>query len=81
MSVRAKFICQAKDGSPGTSEEGTVTLRAVTQSDSDEEDFFRYTPWGEIKLGILNASAFAQFEVGKQYYVDFSPIQGMERPQ
>lgn len=31
------------------------------------------TPYGEITLGVMNPAALAQFEQGKEYYVDFIP--------
>lgn len=80
VTIRAKFVCELKAHGPENQEEGSVTLRAVTQTDSEAEDYFRYTPWGEIKMGLLNASAFARFEVGRHYYVEFSPVQPVPPP-
>lgn len=34
--------------------------------------FWRATPSGEVKLGTVNPEAWAQFELGKEYYLDFS---------
>ncbi len=35
--------------------------------------FWEATPNGKIEMQINNPSAIAQFEVGREYYVDFSP--------
>lgn len=35
--------------------------------------FWEATPSGKIEMQINNLSAAQQFEVGKEYYVDFSP--------
>lgn len=35
--------------------------------------FWEATPNGKIEMQINNLSAAEQFEVGKEYYVDFSP--------
>jgi hypothetical protein len=70
--VRAKVNCTAKSG-------GSVTFTTVYETDdqkgADPENvrFTNATPWGEIKLGIDNPAALDQFEVGRQYYVDFTP--------
>lgn len=72
MSVRAKVNCTKKQGNE-------VCFTTVYETDetksADPEDvrFTKATPWGEIMLGIDNPAAMDQFEVGKQYYVDFTP--------
>jgi hypothetical protein len=72
MAVRAKVNCTAKSG-------GSVTFTTVNELDSDKAAdpenvrFTKATPWGEIKLGIDNPAALEQFQVGRQYYVDFTP--------
>jgi len=37
--------------------------------------FWEATPSGEIKLGTVNAGAAAQFELGGEYYIDFTPAE------
>lgn len=67
--VRAKVTCEGiKDNA--------VTFRTVYEPDAakDTENarFTKATPWGEIRLGIDNPSAIGYFEVGVNYYVDFT---------
>jgi hypothetical protein len=50
-----------------------VELHAVYNGSDENKQYFRYTPNGNITLGILNPSAAALFEPGKEYYVDFTP--------
>lgn len=71
MSVRAKFIVETKD----SGEFGNVTLRAVYSTDPNHENkqFWDSTPAGEIHMHITNEKAFKQFELGKEYYIDFTP--------
>lgn len=79
-STRAKFrvmgITNAVQQAGG---EVVVSVRLVpvfgSKDDATGENarFYRYTPSGEIKLDILNPAAAAVFEVGKSYYVDFTP--------
>ena len=52
-----------------------VNLRPVTGGSPENEQFYKYTPCGEIKLGTINAEAAANFAPGKQFYVDFTPAE------
>jgi hypothetical protein len=36
--------------------------------------FWNATPSGSIELGTVNKAAWEQFEIGKEYYIDFSPV-------
>ena len=69
-TVRAKFkveeVTQTTNGH-------SVRLTPVTGGSPENEQFFKWTPWGEVKIGTINAEAAAQFEPGKQFYVDFTP--------
>lgn len=72
MAVRAKVRCNVKHGN-------TVYFYTVYETDemknADPENirFAEATPWGDIWLDINNPAALEQFEVGKEYYVDFTP--------
>ena len=52
-----------------------VKLVPVTGGSPENESFFKWTPWGEIKIGTINAEAAANFAPGKQFYVDFTPAE------
>ncbi|WP_236293118.1 hypothetical protein [Paenibacillus allorhizoplanae] len=39
----------------------------------ENKDFWKYTPAGQIQMSVDNEKAQEQFEVGKEYYVDFTP--------
>jgi len=77
MSVRAKFRCETVETSPNIQPPDdalkVVKLRAVYSGSEENEKFFHLTPSGEISLATVNAAAAAQFEAGKEYYVDFTP--------
>ncbi|PZV19180.1 MAG: hypothetical protein DCF22_00500 [Leptolyngbya sp.] len=72
MSIRAKFQCESKEHDTIDPSHGNVTLRAVYAGSEENEKFFNLTPAASISLATLNPEAFAQFEPGKQYYVDFT---------
>ena len=73
--VRAKFICEKveKSGEGTEHEQDDVSLRAVYEGSEENKEFFKYTPAGSIVLGTVNPAAAAQFTVGAEYYVDFTP--------
>lgn len=69
-TVRAKFRCYHKE----QSETGhVVKLRPVTSGSQENERFYKYTPGGDLSLSTINADAAAGFEVGKEYFLDFTP--------
>jgi hypothetical protein len=68
MSVRCKFVCSFKEGQ-------SVHFSPVYSGSEENEKFFQATPGGQIAFYTVNESALAQFEQGKEYYVDFTPAE------
>ena len=73
MSVRAKFKCVGVD--PSTDDSKSIQLEAVMDDSDENKQFFRWTPSGRITIGCVNEAANKQFVVGKDYYVDFTPVE------
>lgn len=76
MGVRAKFYCASKteQSSPGsTQKQESVILQPVINGSEENKQFYQYTPSGKLELSIMNPTAASQFQVGKEYYVDFTP--------
>jgi hypothetical protein len=77
MPVRAKFRCTEKADratSYGATSQPTsahVTLTPV--SGPENKPWSQYTPCGQIQMQIDNPTAFNEFQVGKDYFVDFTP--------
>lgn len=88
-TVRAKFYCQSITTSLGTtrnSETGQyepAMQKSIEMSpvygngDPNHENtkFWEASPSGSLKLGVINQAAAEQFEVGKEYYLDFTPAE------
>ncbi len=71
MPVRAKFVVHTKvDNGEG---EASIKLYPVSSGSQENKDFYKWTPGGVIELGTINAKAAAEFEEGKEFYVDFTP--------
>lgn len=91
MATRAKFKLDSYETSlhnkPVRQEDGSTTyeLQEVRTlvlhpvfSDvpgSENKKFWDATPTGEIRLGVVNQAAWRNFDIGKEYYVDFSPAE------
>jgi hypothetical protein len=82
MSVRAKFTvnrierCQQMtyiDGKCLSMEVQTIKMSPVSSGSEENKQFFALTPTGILELGTVNADAAKQFELGKSYYIDFTP--------
>jgi len=74
--VRAKFKVESKQDNviDETKEGKKITLRPVYDSNPESENgkFFKLTPGGVVELTTVNEDAAAFFEVGGEYFLDFS---------
>lgn len=88
MPVRAKFRClevterfTRHEGDTALSQRSVrlapVLYRKGSHDLCDENrSFWEATPSGEITMTITNTEAALQFEVGADYYVDFTKADG-----
>lgn len=68
--LRAKFKCNAVTIREGQEE---VVLNAVYGADgTDNGQWSKWTPSGELKMTITNESAFGVLKVGEEYFLDFT---------
>lgn len=76
MSVRAKFKVQSitrQAGWNGNKEVHTVKLSPVTGGSDENQKFYAATPGGQIELSVVTAEVGRQFDIGAEFYVDFTP--------
>ncbi|KKK82830.1 hypothetical protein LCGC14_2799490, partial [marine sediment metagenome] len=66
--------CDAKDEIEGEEGGQEVRFSAYADADGEYEEFFRATPYGDAKLGILNGAAADFFEKGATYRVTFEKV-------
>lgn len=76
--VVAKVTCTSLGtASPTAPADNVVTFTTVYEPDASKDPqnarFTKATPNGTIQMAIDNPAAIAQFEVGKNYFVVFSP--------
>jgi hypothetical protein len=76
--VRAKFVVQSitrqNHWDRAKGEIHTIKLQPVTGGSDENKEFYAATPSGGIELGTVNGDAGKQFELGGEYYVDFTPV-------
>jgi len=80
MTVRAKFKVTKIEATKSDSGPNAVELRSVHlapvygNGDPEHENskFWKYTPTGSVVLGTINPAAWEQFELGGEYYLDFT---------
>jgi len=73
MTVRAKMQLTSETKSAW----GGKTLRFSAMYDPsipEDQRFMKATPTGHIDMQVDNEAALTQFELGKYYYIDFSPV-------
>lgn len=70
MVLKAKFKC---DEVCSRGEGMTVELSPVTGGSEENEKFFKYTPFGILKMGLLNNSF--RFDPDAEYYVEITRCQ------
>lgn len=72
--MRAKFHTESVTNYAGGNT--SVVLSPVSKGASDENtQFWQYTPSGKLEMFITNPSATQFFEPGKDYYLDFTPVE------
>ena len=70
MPVRAKFKVDRTSQTVNGTE---IELSPVASGSQENEQFFKWTPYGSVKMGIVSAGAAEQFKPGAEFYVDFTP--------
>lgn len=79
--TRAKFVVTDVDRDEADGSARFIKLEAVTAYDYDDPSeenvkFFDATPYGELSMGVVNKPAAEPFEVGREFYLDFIPVEG-----
>lgn len=78
MSVRGKFTLTAiTSTSWSPTAPVTKTLKFSTTYDPtipEDVRFSKATPTGHLEMVVDNPAALEQFELGRAYYLDFTPV-------
>ena len=77
-TVRAKFYCNTKAQMSSSPEPfiDNYKFSAVTSGSDENKKFWKWTPSGMIELSSIRDDIF---EVGKEYYLDFTPVPEPEK--
>ena len=71
--VRAKFKVESVKQGGDTYEVRMAPVYGNDDPEHENTQFFKYTPAGSIALFVVRPETAGRFEVGKEYYVDFTP--------
>lgn len=74
-TVRAKMFVTSKTTYQGSTGTGVKLQPVYGDASPENKAFFEATPSGEITMHIKNQVAADAFELGKAYYVDFTPAE------
>lgn len=75
MAVRAKFRVSSITQFDQSSSR-TIKLSAVyDQTIPEDQRYSQATPFGQLEMQVSNPAAIGQFEIGKSYYLDFTPAE------
>jgi len=70
MSARAKFQVD----SVGYTVQGATVKMTPVADGPENEQFFKSAPAGQLLLTPVSAEVAKQFEPGKAYFVNFTPV-------
>lgn len=73
MATRAKFYLYSKTTYAGDSATNLM-FQAVTSGSPENDAFFKWTPTGKLEMSVKPEVA-ERFEIGKSYYLDFTPAE------
>ena len=59
-------------GRPEKVEKRTLNFTPVSGDEGENKQFWDATPSGSLQLGVVNPEAWEHFELGGEYYLDFT---------
>lgn len=75
MAVRAKFRVSEHRQPAYNKQARTIVLEAqYDQSIPEDQRYSEATPSGRVEMFVTNPAAIEQFELGKSFYLDFTPV-------
>lgn len=73
--VRAKFFVTEIKHAHVSGDGVFAEVKLAPVYGEENKPWSKHTPQGEIKMAITNQAAVDKFEIGKSYYVDFTPAE------
>lgn len=73
--VKAKFFVSSVQHvhTGGVDSCANITLQPVYGDSDENKTWSQYTPSGKLEMTVTNPKAIEQFELGKPYYLTFTP--------
>lgn len=70
--VRAKFCVVGRTEKQDGNFE--IAMAAVIGDNPENNEFFKYTPYGKFDMGLVTAKTAKIFNPGREFYLDFTPV-------
>jgi hypothetical protein len=74
-TMGAKYIETEKGRDLVPSEVRTIRMQPVAGKHAENEKFWGGTPRGQIEITCINAEAGEQFDLDREFFVEFSPAE------
>lgn len=74
MTIVMMLVCQSTEHDTQNPNQGNIHLTGVADKEEEYKQFFAYTPYADLKAGILNPSAFEQITPGKTYRMTLEQV-------
>ena len=90
MTIRAKFTLQSRKRTSWVNNDGTLNGPYPDELDfwavyddgiPENQRFAKATLTGHLTMSVDNPSALEQFQVGKSYYLDLTPVDPPAAPE
>lgn len=75
ITTRAKFMCITETRNSYNAADGVRTYKFQAVYDAavpEDQRYAKYTPSGSLEITVDNPNV--KFELGQQYYLDFTPV-------
>ena len=74
--IRAKFVLSEETRVNWNSDARKLVFSAqYDQNTPEDQRYSKATPTGRLEMQVDNPAALEQFQLGKAYYIDFTPVE------
>lgn len=74
-TMGAKYVETEKGRDLVPCEVRTIRMQPVAGNHAENEKFWSGTPRGQIEITCINAEAVEQFDLDREFFVEFSPAE------
>lgn len=72
--IRAKFVVNSIERSRYANNDTINMIAVYDESTAENRRFAKATPSGKLEIIISTPEALSEFELGREFYLDFTPV-------